>query len=204
MTLSKLLNKFCIACTLGLVLSFFSATPVSSGAVYPCDDPNTGQIEQCATTCVDASTCGCQQSAACINNVCSCTVDGIGFPNEYCSACVNNYQSCSIGGGPLYEIRWCGGGSGPVICQSPPAIAEYPVSCDGGPGSFNNWQGFVFRQTHTPKNAPTRLIGFGLTCNVSAPYLGCNNDVGGYLDYYLTYDGYFQADEDAYYQFAWT
>ena len=148
MNLSGLLKNLSLVCILSLVFFVFSTTPVSSGAVNPCDDPGTPtEIEPCVIECSSAGDCNCQQSSACIGGVCSCTVDGIGGSNwQYCSECENNYQSCSSSGGGLFEIRWCGGGSGPQGRCIPDGVPNATLSCDGGPGSFNQMDGFVYKQ----------------------------------------------------------
>ena len=210
MKLSHLLNKFAFICVFSLIFLFVSITPVLSGnEIGSCDDPRTPKIEECPvrSRCEKASDCPCNQSAACIDGLCSCTSSGVGISNEYCSECVNNYQSCHVYNDPVYEIRWCGGGSGPQGNCIPDAVQDAPLSCDGGPGSFNQMDGFLYKQygkVNIDDEYETRLAGIGFTCDpfASSGNFCPSNDQS--LTSSIPYEGYFQADEDAYYQFATT
>ena len=86
----------------------------------------------------------------CINGNVSCAKTGVGGdPQGYiwCDACEGNYQTCYHPDRPSsHEIRWCGGGSGPQGNCIPDAVQDAPLSCDGGPGSFNQMDGFLYKQ----------------------------------------------------------
>lgn len=178
----------------GLVfLGFFSFVSVARAELL-CDICN--EIEQCCDG----------NSWACIGGKASCTVDGLGFPDQYCSECEGNYQSCDMTPGGIHEIRWCGeGSSGPQGRCIPSGITAAPLSCDGGPGSFNQTDGFVYKQyanVHIDDNYENRIVNIGFTCS---PFSTVGYQCSGnpqLLTATVYYEGYFQADEDTYYQFA--
>ncbi len=196
-----ILCKYLVICFFSLSFLFIFNTSILGGAVYPCDNPATPEIEYCEQTCDDAGDCNCRQSSACIDSGCSCTVDGIGGSGwEYCSDCVDGYRSCSNSSGRIHEIQICReDGGGPVICHAPGAVQDNPINCEGGVGSFNTLEGFVYRQYYTfldPSDDDpvpvTYLTRFGLTCTVASGCLGCSNpDVYGWLNYLPRDSGWF-------------
>lgn len=153
--------------------------------------------------------CTCNQSAACLDGVCSCTMDGVPGWEGYCSECVDNYQTCESYFG-FYEIRWCGGGTGPSTCTLPSNLPDSPLSCDGRPGSFNETNGFVYKQRAWVRTDPSSdldthqwyLTKIGFTCSPFGTSSTCTNDTSWQLTTAISFEGYFQADEDAYYQFS--
>ena len=116
----------------GLVfLGFFSFVSVARAEEELCGE------------CGGRERCCWGNSWACIGGLASCTVDGLGFDDKYCSECKDNYMTCDITPGGFHEIRWCGGGSGPQGRCIPDGVPNATLSCDGGPGSFNQMDGFM-------------------------------------------------------------